>query len=290
MSAPADSHTCLVSGIGGYLGGAVARLFRSRGWTVKGLTREPAPGSGDVRFQLGESVSPDALAGASALIHCAYDFKPLRWPDIHRVNVEGTARLFEAARQAGVKRMVHVSSISAFEGCRSLYGKAKLETEVMAADFGAFVIRPGLIYGLPPAGMYGRLVTQVQSARFLPLFGGGSQIQYLVHDEDLCGFICACADGGIKQPNKAITVANPQRWTFRQILEEIARGMNKKISFLPVPWRLVWAAIKTGEACHVPLNFRSDSLVSLMYQNPNPSFELQNGMGVNFRPFKFSRA
>src|SRR5690242_16101957 len=102
MSERMNFRTCLVTGIGGYLGGAVGRKFRSRGWTVKGLTRQPAAGSEDIRFQLGESVEPDALREAAALVHCAYDFKALRWPDIQKVNVEGTKKLFEAARQAGV--------------------------------------------------------------------------------------------------------------------------------------------------------------------------------------------
>jgi nucleoside-diphosphate-sugar epimerase len=290
MTEPMNSPTCLVTGIGGYLGGAVGRMFRSRGWTVKGLTRQPARGSGDIQFQLGQSVSPDALKSAAALVHCAYDFKALQWPEIQKVNVEGTRRLFEAARKSGVERVVYVSSISAFEGCRSLYGKAKLETEAIALEFGAAVVRPGLIYGSPPAGMYGRLVTQVQSARVLPLFGGGSQIQYLIHDEDLSRFIFAYATGAISPPKMAVTVANPQPWTFRKILEEIARGSNKQISFIPVPWRLVWAGIKSAESCGVKLNFRSDSLVSLMFQNPNPSFALQQELGLSCRPFKFNRA
>jgi nucleoside-diphosphate-sugar epimerase len=289
MNSP--SHpTCLVTGSGGYLGGVVSRILGSRGWQVKGLTRSPAAGSAAVKFQLGSEVSAEALAGAAALIHCAYDFKPLGWADIRTVNVEGTRKLFDAARRAGVERLVYISSISAYEGCRSLYGRAKLETETIAGQFGAAIVRPGLIYGEPPAGMFGRLVAQVKSARVLPLFGGGSQIQFLVNDEDLSGFISDCAGGRVRDVGRPVTVAHPQPWTFRQILEEIARGLNRNISFLPVPWRLVWAGIKTAETIGVPLNFRSDSLVSLMYQNPNPSLELQRELGAVCRPFKFSRA
>lgn len=276
---------CAVSGTGGYLGGRVKAMLEQAGWRVLELTRAPRPGSKAVAFKLGGDVSPTALAGAKALVHCAYDFKPLVWTDIHAVNVEGSAKLFESARQAGIERVVFISSISAFAGCRSLYGKAKLETEALALAGGAMVIRPGLIYGEPPQGIYGRLVTQVEKARLLPLFGGGTQIQYLVHEADLARIICRCAAGEAGLDGQAATVCHERPWTFRQILEEIARAKNKRLAFIPVPWRLAWAGIKSAELCGVPLNFRSDSLVSLMYQNPNPSFEMQRRLGFECRAF-----
>jgi nucleoside-diphosphate-sugar epimerase len=236
---------------------------------------------------LGRDIAPADLTGAQALVHCAYDFKKLSWASIHSTNVAGSEKLLRAARQAGVPNLVYISSISAYEGCRSLYGKAKLETETIAHSLGATVIRPGLIYGDPPAGMFARLVDQVQNARVLPLVGGGSQIQYLVHDQDLSEAICRAAAAELSSPGVPITIAHEQPWTFRQILEEIARVKRKRISFLPVPWRLLWAAIKFGELCDLPLNFRSDSLISLMYQNPNPSFAPQRQLGIRCRAFHF---
>ena len=275
-----------MTGTGGYLGSRVKAALQQRGWRVVELTRNPQPGSDGIRFQLGGEISPADLSGAKALVHCAYDFQELSWTGIHSTNVAGSETLFRAARQAKVENLVHISSISAYEGCRSLYGKAKLETESIAHSLGVTVIRPGLIYGEPPAGMFARLVRQVESARVLPLFGGGSQIQYLVHEQDLSESICRAAAAEVSSPGVAVTIAHEQPWTFRQVLEEIARAKRKRISFLPVPWRLLWAAIKFGELCHLPLNFRSDSLISLMYQNPNPSFAPQRQLGIRCRPFR----
>src|SRR5439155_20784626 len=90
----------------------------------------------------------------------------------------------------------------------------------------------------------------------------------------------------VVSPGVPITIAHEQPWMFRQILQEIARAKGRPISFLPVPWRLLWAALKCGELCHIPLNFRSDSLVSLMYQNPHPAFGPQRELGVACRPFR----
>ncbi|PWU19525.1 MAG: hypothetical protein C5B50_06385 [Verrucomicrobia bacterium] len=278
-------RTCLISGTGGYLGGRLEIAMRERGWRVRALTRNPRTGSASVHFQLGEDVAAEALAGANGLVHCAYDFTQLKWPDIRRINVLGTEKLFEAARRAGVGKLIYISTISAYEGCRSLYGKAKLEAEAVAARFNAAVIRPGLIWGEEPGAMYGRLVKQVGHSSILLLCGGGLQVQYLVHERDLAECIGRICEGKMS-PGAPITVANEQPWAFRQILEEIARGKGKRIRFLPVPWRLVWAGLKTAETCGVRLGFRSDSLVSLMYQNPKPSFEEQRRAGVVCRSWK----
>ena len=280
-----NPKTCLVTGAGGYLGSRVKTALEQRGWRVIELTRNPKPGSDAKRFLLGEEVAPEIFTGATALVHCAYDFKQIAWRDIQRVNVTGTEKLLRGAHAAKVENIVHISSISAFDDCRSLYGRAKLETEKIAHGLGAFVIRPGLIYGDSPDGMFGKLIAQVEGAKVLPLFGGGSQIQYLIHEQDLTVFIADCAAGKFSPPKTPVTIAHEQPWTFRQILEAIARAKGKRLSFLPVPWRLVWAGIKGAELCRVPLDFRSDSLVSLIYQNPKPSFAEQRELKIACRPF-----
>ncbi len=147
MTGSVPQQTCLVSGTSGYLGSRVKSELQQRGWRVIELTRRPGAGSLAVEFHLGADVSPSPLAGATALVHCAYDFTQLDWPGIRRVNVAGSEKLLRAARDAKVERVIYISSISAFEGCRSLYGKAKMETEKSALSLGATVLRPGLILG-----------------------------------------------------------------------------------------------------------------------------------------------
>jgi nucleoside-diphosphate-sugar epimerase len=279
-------NLCAITGSNGYVGGCLKNYFGARGWEMLELTRRPAPGARAVAFQLGAEIFPQALAGVGALVHCAYDFQPLRWAEIHAVNVEGTRKLIQAARAAGVGKIVCLSSISAYDGCRSLYGKAKLEIEKIARDNGALVMRPGLVYGGEPAGMFGKLVAQVRKSPVLLVFDGGSQAQFLVHQEDLAAFIEKVADGKVENAPRLLTAAHDRPWPFRELLSEIARGLNKKVKFVPLPWRLLWAGLKTAETCGLRLNFRSDSLVSLMYQNPNPDFSPNAAAGLICRPFE----
>lgn len=275
--------TCAITGTGGYLGGCVKRSFAAHGWEVLELTREPA-GRRSARFQLGADVAPETLAGVQALVHCAYDFSAVRWPEIHARNVVGTRKLLAAARQAGVGRIICVSTISAYDGCRSLYGRAKLEIEEAALAAGAMVVRPGLIYGDGPGGMFGKLAGQVRKSSVLPLVGG-NELQYLVHEQDLCDLILRHAEGAAPAPGQAITAAHPQGWSMRQILEALAHAAGRNVRLVPVPWRALWLPIKMAELAGLRPGFRSDSLVSLMHQNPRPDFSVAAGLGVSFRPF-----
>jgi nucleoside-diphosphate-sugar epimerase len=280
------TRVCAITGSNGYVGGCLKNYFTALGWDVLELVRQPKPGTRAAPFQLGGEISPATLAGVDALVHCAYDFKPLRWEEIRAVNVMGTEKLFLAAKAAGVGKVAYISSISAYNGCHSLYGQAKLEIERIALAHGALAIRPGLVYGPGPGGMFGKLTQQIQKSSVIPLIGDGSQIQFLVHQEDLAAFIARFANGEIKLEPRVLTAANEQPWPFKNLLLEIARSQNKKVSFVPLPWRLVWLGLKSAETCGLRLNFRSDSLVSLMYQNPRPDFSPNASEGLSCRPFE----
>lgn len=283
---PLKKPVCAITGAGGYVGGCIKHYLQRRGWDVLELTRQPKPGSLAAVFQLGRELPVPALAGALALVHCAYDFQPVRRDDIWAVNVEGARRVLEAARAARIERVVCISSISAYDGCRSLYGKAKLDIERLALGNGALVVRPGLVYGNHPQAMFGKLVAQVRKSSVLPIFGDGSQIQYLVHNEDLAAFILRYAEGQSRPFARPLTAAHEQPWTFRELLLEIARRLNKRPHFIRLPWRLVWASLKIAEVGGLRLNFRSDSLVNLMSQNPKPDLSFNAGAGLVCRPLQ----
>ena len=282
------AKTCALTGAKGFVGSRLRRHLEGHGWRVVPWTRQPGPGTGAVAFRLGQEVDPGLLKGADALVHCAYDFGPRRWEDIRAINVAGSERLLAGAREAGVKCVVLISSLSAFAGCRSLYGKAKLEIEGSARSAGALVIRPGLVYSENPGGMFGRLVEQVRRARIVPIVRGGRQTQYLVHDEDLGRLVRGCLEGRVPAGSEPIAVAHEQGWELKQIMAQIARGMGKRISFVPVPWQLVWLGLKSLELGGAPANFRSDSLISLVYQDPAPSFALVRSLGFPCRPFQWA--
>jgi nucleoside-diphosphate-sugar epimerase len=285
MIEPAASGSkprCLLTGASGYLGGMIARKLMTAGWDVVAMSRNPRPG--EVGFKLGEPVNADALADYDALIHCAYDFGQVSWADIESVNVKGSANLFEAAHKAGIPHLLLISTISAFDGCKSHYGKAKLMIEEHARKAGAAVIRPGLIYGAQPGAMFGRLVSQVRAATFVPMPGDGRQMMYTVHQDDLTDAILKALTAK-PVPSQPITAANATPIAFRDIMIAIGKQFDRKVTPIPLPWRLMWVGLRGAELAKLPLWLRSDSLVSLVNQDPSPVLNAAELLGVNCRDF-----
>ncbi len=275
-------QTAAVSGASGYLGGVVADRLQEEGWQTFRLVRSQEGGS-PRRFVLGAAAPPGLLEGVDLLVHCAYDMAIRRREDIWRVNVQGTNRLLEAARDAGVGRVIVVSSMSAFEGTTQLYGQAKLQIEMAARRFGACSVRPGLVYGPRAGGMAGTL-RRLTRLPVVPLIGGHSY-QFTVHEDDFADAIVALARAP-EVPSVPVGIANPVAVPFRHILDRFARDEGRRCRFLPVDWRLVQFALSLGEKIPVPLPARSDSLLGLVRPAPHvPNLAVLQSLGIRLRRF-----
>lgn len=277
-----------ITGARGFVGAMLVRRFEEAGWSVTRLSHS-ADGADTISFRLGEMVDPEALRSRqiNALIHCAYDFNPVAREEIRRVNVEGTQTLLAAAVAGGVERIAVLSSISAFAGARSLYGRAKLEIEAAAGMAGALVVRSGLVWADGPpsgGGMFGSLARSA-GARLIPLVDGGSHPQYLIHEQDLFELLRRFCDGDFQNPGRPVVAAARRPWAMRDLLAELARRQGRRPRFLPVPWQPVWAGLRVAELAHLPVPYRSDSVVSLVYQDRKPDFESLTALGVIPRDF-----
>ena len=112
-----------VTGASGHLGAAIIPILINRGYSVKALVRDRIPAADNPSIEIvnGDLLNTEALnallINCTALIHCAAvisvngDTKGI----VHQTNVEGTKMLLETAQQCGIKRVVHISSIHAYE-------------------------------------------------------------------------------------------------------------------------------------------------------------------------------
>lgn len=286
---------CAITGTSGYVGSRVTNHLASAGWEVRALSRSGGgkkhSGFTQVHFELGGDLTPQALDGVDALVHLAYDFSATRWADIKRVNIEGSRRLFAAVREAGVDRIVFVSTIAAFPGARSLYGSAKLEIERAAMDAGATIIRPGLVWGSQGAAMFGALQRAVERLPIVPLFVPARLELSLVHENDLAVLVERLLDSFPEASGKLFVAASSQPLAFVELLRSLARRVGKRRRFVRLPWTVVWFGLRTLEAVGAKPPFRSDSLVSFVAMDSDPlsrATDRAERYGVQFRPYTFA--
>lgn len=281
-----SASTCGVSGANGFVGQAICRAFRALGWKVVALVRHPqsAPQGCEPRhFALGELPPPDVLDGVDVLVHAAYDFSLRSWPGICRVNAVGSEYLFDAATRAGVKRQIFISSMAAFEGCRSKYGLGKLAAEHAARIRGGVVVRPGVIYGERNGGLAAQIAALAKKTPVVPMIGNGRYPLYTCHVDDLCALVSFLARAE-RPPGGIITAAHQSPVTLRGLVEQ-ARGGKTPAYIVPIPWHLIASCLWLAEALGLRLAFRSDSVISIVHADSAPDFTALENIPVVFRPF-----
>jgi nucleoside-diphosphate-sugar epimerase len=272
-----------ITGATGYVGGLLYDALVRRGLPVRRLTRRPDRGPEDRYFELDRPVPEESLAGVESLVHAAYDFQPTREADLRRRNVDGSQQLLEAARRAGVRRLLFISSIASYEGSRSAYGRAKWAVEREVAAWGGTSIRPGLVFGRERGGLFASLGRVVRSAPVLPDFGPSARL-YVIHAGDLTRIVEAflALNGGAAPP--LLPAAYPSPLTMRRVLEIMTQEVDRHARFVRVPPALALAGLRTLEATGMHLPFRSDSLLSMLHVNPAPKLTAEV-LGVRLRPF-----
>lgn len=283
-----STRACAITGTTGYLGSRLSKYLAQQSWSIYHLNRSADKADGyHVPFSLAQGPPEKFFSDrrVEALVHCSYDFRLNSRKEILEQNVRGSIRLMQAAREQGVRRIVFISTMSAFEGCSSMYGRAKLEIEKEAHRLGATVVRPGLIFGDLPGGMVGALTKAAGTLPVVPVIGSGRQVLYAAHEDDLARLVAYFLETE-RIIDGPVVAACEDGLEFRDILRELAARQGKRIRLLPIPWRLIWAGLRAAETIGLPIAFRSDSVVSLVNQDPAPSFERTRSTGVIFRPFR----
>jgi nucleoside-diphosphate-sugar epimerase len=277
---------CAITGANGYVGSRVTSYFRKHGWETLELVRVASKRDGQVFFDLSKPFPRHQLANVDALVHCAYDFSTRDSPDRNNVNVAGSLRLLHLAREAGVPTIIFISSMAAYDGCRSLYGRCKWIVEHEAKPLRAKIVRPGMVYGKNAGGLLSSIRNAVAKLPIIPLLGHGHYPLFTVHEDDLCAMVFGVASNTLPDDDdQPILAASPDMLDFRTLVTSLAASMGRKPLLAPVPWRLAYLTLRTFEILGVPTNLRSDSIVSLVARNPNAAVLQQCNGTSRFRPF-----
>ncbi|HEY3865829.1 MAG TPA: NAD-dependent epimerase/dehydratase family protein [Solirubrobacteraceae bacterium] len=271
-----------VTGASGYVGGRILSHLRAGGIDAVALARRPAPGDQRARrYALGEPLDSGLLDGIETVVHAAYDAS-VQGEEIRAVNVSGSLPLIDGVAERG-GRVLLISSLSAFAGARSRYGRAKLELERAVLGREGVVLRPGLVFGPGAGGLFGAMVKALSRHALAPMIGGGWQRLFVTHDEHLAELVVAIVTGEAPA-ERTLFAAHEVPTTPRAIAEQIARAHGRRLEVIPLPPPLVQLGLRCAEIARVRLPFRSDSLLSLLTPIPLDEVSALARSSIDFPP------
>jgi NADH dehydrogenase len=267
-----------VTGGTGYVGAAVVRRLLADGHEVRCLVRQPgklgaltsgAPNASEVR---GDLLAPEsyskALAGADAVVHLVGIIrekigKGMTFESIH---VDGTRLVVDAARQAGVRRFVHMSALGARRGAVSGYHRSKWEAEEIVRGSGmtATIFRPSVIFG--PDDEFVRLLAGIVKAPLTPVFGNGLYRMQPVSIHTVADVFAKAITRPQAERHESFDVGGPQQLPYNEMLKEIGRALGRSVYLLHVP---LWVTKPMVAALHRMPGFpvTKDQLTMLLEEN-----------------------
>ena len=243
MNHPLDGKLVVLTGGSGFLGRHVAQALLERGARLRIASREPKKAFslrplanlGQIEFLRCDvrdaAQAAEAVRGADAVVNLVGSFEG----DLMKLICGGALHVAEAARDAGVGAMVHVSAIGAEIDSPAEYAhaKAKAEEEVLAAFPRATVLRPSILFG-EDAGFVPMLAGMIASLPVLPVFAPQSRLQLLFVDDAADAVAAALADPAA-HGGKTYEIAGPEAIGMMDLHERIAAAQGRSRHFVAMP-------------------------------------------------------
>src|SRR4051794_5649905 len=252
----------LVTGASGLLGGEVARLLVRRGHDVTTFQRRASgvDGAADHLGSLTEAADVrDAVRGAEAVVHLAAKVSFTgRAAEFDEVNVQGTRSLLLAAREAGVRDLVFVSSPSVAnsgaaiaglgaepadpEHAHGHYSRTKAEAELLALaadapDFRVAAVRPHVVWGPGDTQLVERVLARAARRR-LPLLDAGAALIDTTYVDNAASAIVAALERISHIHGRALVVSNGEPRPVGELIAGICAAGGVPAPSWSVPGRL----------------------------------------------------
>jgi nucleoside-diphosphate-sugar epimerase len=266
--------SAFVTGASGFVGGALTRRLVSDGWRVRALARSDRSADA-VRAAGGEPASGDledtvalraAADGCEVAFHCAAALG--EWgkrDEFERINVGGTRNVLDAARQAGVRRVVHVGTEAALltgeplvnvdetaplrPDSRAIYSSTKARAEQAVRDANGdgvetVVVRPRLVWGAGDTTLLPEIVKAVEKGRFAWI-GGGRHLTSTTHvDNTVEGLVLGATRG---RPGGVYFVTDGEPVTFRDFITRLMETQGVAVPDKNAPRGVVRVVAAIGE-------------------------------------------
>ncbi|WP_186525921.1 SDR family oxidoreductase [Leekyejoonella antrihumi] len=238
-----STQTYAVTGAFSYSGRAITAELKARGHHVRTLTAHPrrtadAEGPDEVRplnfDDPGELRS--SLRGVDTLINTFW----VRFPHGGTTFADAVDRsngLLDAAVDAGVRRIVHVSITHADPASPYAYfaGKGLVEQHLTALPIGHSVLRPAILFG----GQAVLINNIAWLLRNLPVFAIGGRGTYRIRGIHLADLAHLCADEAESDTDVLLDAVGPERPTFRELVTLVRTAVGSRAALIDVPEPLV---------------------------------------------------
>lgn len=227
-----------VTGAFGYSGKYIAQRLLEAGCQVITLTNSPRPDrplSAQIQTYPFNFESPGQLIQSLQGVSVLYNTYWVRFNHrqfTHADAVKNSLTLFNAAKEAGVKRIVHVSitNPSLDSPLEYFSGKAKLEKALQELGVSYAVLRPTVLFGQEDI-----LINNIAWAlRRLPVFGVFGDGQYRLQPIYVDDLAKLAVDQGQQSGNVIINAIGPETFTYRGLVEEIGRIIGQRRPIISV--------------------------------------------------------
>jgi UDP-glucose 4-epimerase len=262
---PSDRPVIALTGATGFIGQHLLHELPKRGYRLRVLLRRPtAVPLESASAVVGDLARPQnmtaALADVDAVIHSAgiaQTMSGIPEDDYRTFNTEATIALARAARRAGVRRFVFLSSIRAQSGPSAghvltedataqptdAYGRSKLAAEQGLAELALdwVALRLVLVYGAGVTGNMAELVRLARTPYPLPLGALRNRRSLLSLDN-----LVAAIDTVLSRPGqlrRPLIVSDPEALTLPEIVAAVRRGLGRRPGLIPVPAAVLRTAL-----------------------------------------------
>jgi len=271
------SRLDVVTGAFSYTGRFVAPRLIARGRRLRTLTNHPDPPSRlssqcevwPLDFERPEQLC-ESLRGADTLYN-TYWVRSTSGVARFDQAVRNSGLLLEAAKRAGVRRVVHISIANPTDSDTPYYrGKARVEELVRASGLAYAIGRPTLLFG------HGDVLINniVWFLRRVPIFGIPGDGRYRLQPVHIEDFADRIVDAGLSQENLIFDVAGPEIFTFEELVRTLIHAIGRRVLALHVPAGIAVAAasmasVAVGEA--VLTRAELDALMADLLVSRQPS-------------------
>ncbi len=234
----------VVTGAFSYTGKYIARELLKRGRRIRTLTGHPhRPNPFGTEIEVIPYTFDDpprlvkALRGADTLYNTYWIRFPKGESTFERA-VENTRILFQAAKEAGIRRIVHISITNPSEDSPFPYfrGKALCEKALKATGISYAILRPAVIFGWEDI-----LINNIAwFLRRFPVFGIPGSGQYKVQPIYVEDFAHLAVTLGERETNVVVDAVGPEVLTFEELVRVLRSAVNSRSRLVHVPPRFAW--------------------------------------------------